>query len=282
MLPGNAGKYNLMPLYDAVYAEIRKYDQKTIVFYEPVTWGVMSTKKGFGTGFDNAPGNDLTSTALSWHFYCWLLDIDTNPIKNDTYPVFVHKVCDNWQLNLYFKTVKDDMIKIGGGASFLTEFGVCAFQDPITGNLNTNECEYILDGADSNIESWTYWDSNFYDDNFQINYNFVNILSRIYPMSTNGIPIELYYNSTNKFFSYKFQMNISTLEDALKPTEIFIPLDLFKKGFDVQISEFLSWYFAKESSRILVTLNNNLVNYFLAEKDFIFQSDSIVQIKAKL
>lgn len=38
-LPGEAGKYNLMPLYDRVYSKIRQIDTETIVMYEPVTWG---------------------------------------------------------------------------------------------------------------------------------------------------------------------------------------------------------------------------------------------------
>ena len=41
LLPGIAGQKNLMKLYDRTYETIRKYDQKTLVFYEPVTWGKL-------------------------------------------------------------------------------------------------------------------------------------------------------------------------------------------------------------------------------------------------
>jgi hypothetical protein len=35
-VPGVSGSNNLMPMYDRVYKEIRKIDNETIVFYEPV------------------------------------------------------------------------------------------------------------------------------------------------------------------------------------------------------------------------------------------------------
>ena len=38
LLPGNAGRMNLLPFYDRVYETIRKYDPDTLVFYEPVSF----------------------------------------------------------------------------------------------------------------------------------------------------------------------------------------------------------------------------------------------------
>jgi len=73
LLPSVAGNLNLLPLYDRAYETIRKYDSDTLVFYEPVTWGVLSDGKFFGTGFNRPPGNDLKKTVFSWHYYCWLL-----------------------------------------------------------------------------------------------------------------------------------------------------------------------------------------------------------------
>ena len=35
-MPGFADAFNLLPMYDRTYNEIRKYDQDTLVFYEPV------------------------------------------------------------------------------------------------------------------------------------------------------------------------------------------------------------------------------------------------------
>ena len=130
----------------------------------------MSNGTAFGTGFDHAPGNDPLRTALSWHYYCWLLNFDTDPIQNDTMPVFVKQICDSWQLNLYFETVETDLKRIGRGVgvSFLTEFGVCIFKDPQTGQINLDECKAAMDAADRYLVSWAYWDSDFYNETFQV------------------------------------------------------------------------------------------------------------------
>lgn len=120
-MPGLAGKLNLMPMYDSLYEEIRRHDNQTIVMYEPVTWGLMSNKQLLGTGFDHPPGNDPTRTSLSWHYYCWIIQINSDPLKNGTYP-FIDKVfCDDWQLNDYFRTIQADVAtNLGNGPTFLT------------------------------------------------------------------------------------------------------------------------------------------------------------------
>eukprot|EP00854_Cymbomonas_tetramitiformis_P014824 gene14824-17524_t len=41
LLPGVAGEKNLMRSYDAAAAGIRKHDDRRIIFYEPVTWGMI-------------------------------------------------------------------------------------------------------------------------------------------------------------------------------------------------------------------------------------------------
>ena len=41
LLPGLAGSQNLAPLYEAVAAAIRAVDDSHLVFYEPVTWGMI-------------------------------------------------------------------------------------------------------------------------------------------------------------------------------------------------------------------------------------------------
>ncbi len=49
-----------MPLYDKVYDVIRQFDPETIIFYEPVTWSVMSSEKYIGTGFERPPSKFTT------------------------------------------------------------------------------------------------------------------------------------------------------------------------------------------------------------------------------
>lgn len=93
----------------------------------------MSNKTVYGTGFDHAPGNDPHRTSLAWHYYCWIINVDPDPIRNDTLPTYIKGICDEWQLPLYFDTVQNDLKKYGAAASFITEFGTCNFNDPVTG-----------------------------------------------------------------------------------------------------------------------------------------------------
>lgn len=47
---------------------------------------------------------------------------------------------------------------------FLTEFGECV-PDGNPNSINTIECEAVMDGADVNLQSWTYWNApQFFDD----------------------------------------------------------------------------------------------------------------------
>jgi endoglycosylceramidase len=45
LLPGVAGARNLQPLYNAVGAGVRSVNHKHIIFYEPVTWGMVAEGK---------------------------------------------------------------------------------------------------------------------------------------------------------------------------------------------------------------------------------------------
>jgi len=213
----------------------------------------MSNNEVIGTGFDHAPQNDVNRTVFSWHYYCWLLDVDQNPVVNGSLPTFVKTFCEDWQLKTYFKTVANDMQLIGGGASFLTEFGTCVYHDPITHQVDTEECQNVLNAGDEHFQTWTYWDSQFYDQNHQINYDVVNVFSRDYPKYTNGIPVALNYNSTTRYFQYVFQMNLSSPKQASYPTEIFVPLHLYSNGIQITVSSNLQYDYDKENSRVLVS-----------------------------
>ena len=210
---------------------------------------------------DHAPGNDAARTVLSWHFYCWLLNVDTHPIINGTYPDFAHKFCDDWQLKTYFDVVESDMERIGGSASFLTEFGNCDFpSDRNDTNKNEDECRYILEASDSHYQSWTYWDWDFYTPDFQVNYYKLNLFSRVYPTHTNGLPKSYYYNSTMNYFSFTYEANITSIKQAVLPTEIFVPLHLYHNSFQVSASPGLTWNFDASSSKVLVYLNGDVLN----------------------
>jgi hypothetical protein len=160
------------------------------------------------------------------------------------------------------------MIKLGGSPNFLTEFGVCSFnaQDPSDPDrLNTNECEVILDYCDSYFTSWAWWDANFYYyKNFQINFQLVEVFSRVYPKFTNGIPLNLSFNFTTGRFVYSFKMNLNKTDS--KPTEIFIPAHVYPKGFEVMTNHELAWSFDSFKKTLYLYLKDEdspiFYNYF--------------------
>ena len=83
MLPGNAGRKSLMPSYNVVSTAIREVDQDHLIFYEPVTWGMIFNGQVSGSGFDQVPGGPEWSdkSVLSYHYYCWLQRGGDDPLK---------------------------------------------------------------------------------------------------------------------------------------------------------------------------------------------------------
>lgn len=260
-----------------------RYDNHTLVFYEPVTWGVLLNLNYFGTGFTRPPGNDPHRTALSWHYYCWLLQFTNNPLRNGTYPSFDRIFCDSIQLKACFDSVRFDALTLGGGPTFLTEFGVCAFAidpDDRRSPLNTEECQHILDATDRYIQSWTYWDANFYNnETLEIIPEIVDIFSRVYPVAVNGIPTSVFFNTTSREFLFKFKMDVKSVTRAKIPTEIAIPPQIYYPyGFEVHLSSTLNWSFDAVSNRLLIVLIDEVIDRFRGEEEFTFQQDMIVSI----
>lgn len=196
--------------------------------------------------------------------------MDQNPIKNGSYPEFYRVFCDNVQLFDSFEAVKGDMLHIGNGASFLTEFGVCAYDDPSggPGYLNTQECESVLNANDKYLVSWAYWDSNFYLDTkaVKINEQLVKIFSRVYPVVTNGVPEHLMFDVNSKEFSYTFTMNLDKMNKVDLATEIFIPKHVYLTGFNVTLSSHLTWDYRSEINLLIVELADSVKYEFYKGK----------------
>jgi len=185
-----------------------------------------------------------------------LTALDQNPLINGSYPEFDRVLCDNFQLFQSYDAVTSDMLRVGNGASFLTEFGVCAFTDPTSDDpefLNTDECESVLNANDKYLVSWAYWDSDFYESTRKVNTKLVSIFSRVYPVVTNGIPQHLEFNTRSKLFTYKFTANAHRPSSE---TVVFVPDHVYPQGFKISVSEHLKWSFDKEQSLLRIELND--------------------------
>ncbi len=274
--------------------------------YEPVTWGTMSRDPFLGTGFDHPPGNDSSRTVLSWHYYCWLLEIESinniNPLINDSLPNFARFFCNEWyglssfskqfskqtkrvfsiilrQLNTYFEVIEADTKKLGNSASFLTEFGWCNFPKS-DGSPNTEACEALLTACDTHFQSWTYWDTeNMVDPKLR---DLAMLLTRVFPVATMGTPLNMVYNATSKYFFYVFQINITTSEQAIQSTDVFVPTYLYPNGFDVTVSSNLEWHFDPLTSRVGLYLKNEIIRDIVASSLTLSKAEPLYQSQASV
>ena len=88
LLPGVAGQLNLQPFYDAIALAIRSEDEAHLIFYEPVTWGMVLNGQIVGSGFDHVPGGkeQRAKSVFSFHYYCWFMTANATS--------FIRTVCD--------------------------------------------------------------------------------------------------------------------------------------------------------------------------------------------
>ncbi|KAK4475762.1 hypothetical protein MN116_001022 [Schistosoma mekongi] len=241
-LPGYAGRYNLQPVYDYLVERIRKYDNLTLIFYEPVTYGIFAPVRSsgwLGTGFDRVPGAHRDKSApsksvLSYHYYCWILQTDA---RNTTMPFWKKVVCDKFLLpNVFSNAIR--ATKSTGGGRFLTEFGLCG-DDGNPRSVNTIECNNILNEADKHFESWTYWDSNLLDLSGNPIETEVKSFIRPYPHSTRGIFLKQQFNHETGDYYLSFIANTSKQHNNEMQTlvaEIYIPRSVhYPNGFSINV-----------------------------------------------
>lgn len=228
LYPGVADKQNLFPLYKLLNAVIRNVDDQHIIFFEKALTDLVGA-----TGFPSGPGgvgyNDRQ--AYSYHVYCGGTDKQGNPRHV--------MVCDGEDYLLY-ETFMGDLKRLGCGG-FMTEFGAM-------GN-STNSIEnigYLLEMAESHLQSWSYWQYKYYDDltttghgeafydeNGDLEAGKVRALSRTYAYAIAGIPTSSTFDpSSSKFeFSYILNTNIAS------PTEIYLnEAWYYANGYKVSIT----------------------------------------------
>ncbi|XP_064646711.1 endoglycoceramidase-like [Lineus longissimus] len=263
--PGEAGKRNLQPLYEHINTGIRKIDNNTLLFYEPVTWGMLFNGKVLGSGFSHVPGGDLykNRSVFSYHYYCWILTGN----MSQPYPIGKKILCDDLLEPKVFNAVMADL-DILGGSSFLTEYGLCTITDDPESE-DSQECNAVMRLADKYVQSWTYWDSQFFDAHGAVVEPAVKGFSRAYPRATAGTPLTMSYDPTSAEFQYDFVMD-TTIK---APTEVFVPPFHYPKGPKVAVTNGLKWTYSQE---------DNLVYVLPVSRDFEFNSSSrITMVPAK-
>eukprot|EP00050_Salpingoeca_kvevrii_P001294 m.166711 g.166711 ORF g.166711 m.166711 type:complete len:499 (-) comp10338_c0_seq5:67-1563(-) len=189
--PGKAGSQNLMPLYNNLVKGIRAEDPDHLVFFEPVTWGMVFDGKVVGTGFTEVPGGPAWSnkSVLSYHWYCPFYH------EGDVPSVFTKVMCDKIATPEVMRAVTED-VKGFGGASMMTEWVNC---DP-NSDAGRNECNTIMDNADKLLQSWAIWDILHLWQNGPQTLRHQQTFSRTYAMAVAGLPqTHMFDPSTSKF-----------------------------------------------------------------------------------
>ena len=71
------------------------------------------------------------------------------------------------------------------------QFGLCIPDVNFPDSQNTVECLAVMDEADKNFNSWTYWNRDVWDNEGNIKPDTAIAFARPYPMATSGIPKEV-------------------------------------------------------------------------------------------
>ena len=215
--PGNAGRVNLAPSYEQINQCIRQVDNETIFFYEPVMYGMILHDPVLGSGFTQVPGGDdyRNVSAYSYHAYCWPLEfIDSGAPDQERKEA--KELCDNEFLPGIMEAQRDN-IKQTGGASMLTEYGLCHTHEP---GINIR-CEDIMNLCDRFLQSWTDWDYadyKWYNNNEQVMAK-IKPYIRPYAQSVAGTPTNMTFDPKTESFTFEFDLDPS----INAASEIFLP-----------------------------------------------------------
>ncbi|VDM22815.1 unnamed protein product [Hydatigera taeniaeformis] len=248
-IPGYAGRHNLAPVYDYLARRIRSVDGKKLIFFEGVTWSVYaaSSLAGLGgPGFEHVPGGSIDPqefrrSVFSYHYYCPLIEF-ANMSRSFASPLRI--LCDDIIMPRMFASVKATARQLKC-ARFLTEFGTCK-PDGNPHSINTIECNAVMNGADAQLQSWTYWNAGFFDEKEMPIEDKVKPFARVYPMLTGGAPIALHFDVTSASAFYAFAATDLTMHLARSGQPIgnvFIPIDVhYQHGFNFEINVSSVWY----------------------------------------
>lgn len=245
LLPGNAGRKNLQPLYDVIADSIRAADPGHIVMYEPVTWGMIFNGTVSGSGFTHVPGGEQhrDKSVFSFHYYCWWYTDDNDMMQKQT--------CDRMFGPKVFDQVAEDL-KVLGGAAMLTEWGQGCIG---TGGGLTGECDPIMNLADEHLIGWTdwYWTGTLMN-GWDAQEDAIQIFSRTFAQSISGTPTKMKFDADTLEFDLCYTVD-PTIE---APTEIYANFELkYTNGVLVELSgspaEHMTVDVQSEAQRVFVT-----------------------------
>jgi endoglycosylceramidase len=206
-LPGVAGKKNLARMNEAVAKGIREVDEDAIIFFEPVTWGMIFDGKISGSGYDQVPGGDeyKDRSVFSYHYYC----NSFSPNWRE-YPNRQKFICDKTIGPLVFKAVKNDLEKFGG-AAMMTEGMACD-------DHHQEECINVANMLDEHLFSFTDYGSS-QGATLEPSEIQQATWARTYARATTGIPKKMKFDIDSDTKDFEYCYDLDTSIDGV--TEVF-------------------------------------------------------------
>ena len=189
LVPQIADQKNLQDFYNKIYTKI----SDRLISDKKLFFFEGVTWDNIGTGFDKVPGGDTSQCVLAYHGY---------------FP-------PNLSVDRMFNIRAKDKYKLGI-ASFMTEFG------------SPKNLSYILDQADSWLQSWAIWqyksyagitgDGSAFFNKDGSNSSNIPYLYRIYPQAVCGRIINFNYNLVQNTAKLLYENNPKCTAE----TEIFM------------------------------------------------------------
>lgn len=209
LLPGIAGATNLQRMHDAVAARIRQHDRRHLVFYEPVTWGMIFDEEAggvIGSGFEHVPGGAqfANRSVFSFHYYCKSFAPSGKPRMQKI-------LCDDAIAPLIFAAVAQETARLGG-AAMMTEGLSCDYDDP----GSAAECVSVLARLDAHLLSWTDYALS-QGSTWSPSASTREGWARTHARAVAGRPINMTFDASSKDFEFCY-----VPDPAVRaPTEIF-------------------------------------------------------------
>mmetsp|Transcript_24973 Transcript_24973/g.69919 ORF Transcript_24973/g.69919 Transcript_24973/m.69919 type:complete len:505 (+) Transcript_24973:117-1631(+) len=217
-VPGVADTVNVGPLYDRLADAISTVDENNLFLYEPVTWGIYSSRP-VGSGFLTVPGGlrNRYRSVFNFHYYCAI------------YSVAQEKVCDEFLGPQVFDTVAADLRRLGG-SSFLSEWGSTGGCFPHT-EKGREECYTIMQLAQEHYTSWTNWDwgTGRLQNGWDVDPYDLAVFAWPYPQALAGSPSLLKFDPASRIFRLTYEAYLSD-----RPSLLSVPFDIqYPTGYKI-------------------------------------------------
>jgi len=223
---GLTDRMYLFPMYEKVAEAIRKVDENHMIFFEPMVANIGES------GFDEPPLGDYERSTYSYHIYCGSVTKEGIPTSE--------LECDLEQYGLFWLQLQN--LKRIGTAGFMTEFG-----DALQSELGDDLINFVCDMADSELQSWTYWQFKYYNDpttaggsaesfyfpNGTLMTEKVNVLSRTFAQSVAGTITKQSFNIDSAIYELEWIVNATISQ----PTVIYFNNEAYyPNGYDISLS----------------------------------------------